>query len=431
MKTRYVQKNGRLYWYIRVVPIHLRELVGKDKIKMSLKTADFNQAVIKADKISGEIEKLWDESLSTDSPMNTGKFNRLVRIAKLYGYRYQPEGELAHEARIHDIIDRIDTAEKEKKTPAEAVLGAEPFSYPPLSKCLEEYWTLSKDEVRGKTAFEIRKWENPRKKAIANLITVCGDKPIDQLKRSDLVAFRQWWMERIEENDLSPNSANKDFTKSKVILCKVSETHFPEMKIRALYEGVKVREQPGKRHPFTTEFIAGTLLNRAKMAGMGEELFLFLHAMVNTGARVKELTGLMKEDIVLDHAVPHIIIRKNEIRSLKTKNSERVIPLVGASLYAFRQLPDGFRQYRGKSDNLSNALNKFMRDHDLYPSNDHSLYSLRHSFQDRLILAEAPERIQADLMGHAISRPRYGDGAGLAQKAEWMEKISIEANNTV
>lgn len=67
-----------------------------------------------------------------------------------------------------------------------------------------------------------------------------------------------------------------------------------------------------------------------------------------------------------------------------------------------------------------------MREHDVFPSQEHSLYSLRHSFQDRLILAEAPERIQADLMGHAISRPRYGDGAGLAQKAEWMEKISIE-----
>lgn len=426
MKTKYVQKNGRLYWYIRVVPLHLRELVGKDIIKISLKTADFNHAVIKADKINGELEKLWDESLSTDSPMNTQKFNRLVRIAKLYGYQYMPERQLAHEENLHVLIDRIDTAEKEPKSTAEAVLGTEPFSYPALSQCLEEYWTLSKDEVRGKTDFEIRKWENPRKKAIANLISVCGDKPIDQLKRSDLINFRQWWMERIEENDLSPNSANKDFTKSKIVLCKVSETHFPEMKMRALYEGVKVREQPGKRHPFTTEFIEGTLLNRLKMAGLGEELFLFLHAMTNTGARVKELTGLMKEDIVLDHDIPHIIIRKNEIRSLKTKNSERVIPLVGASLAAFRRLPEGFIQYRGKSDNLSNALNKFMREHDVFPSQEHSLYSLRHSFQDRLILAEAPERIQADLMGHAISRPRYGDGAGLAQKAEWMEKISIE-----
>lgn len=38
---------------------------------------------------------------------------------------------------------------------------------------------------------------------------------------------------------------------------------------------------------------------------------------------------------------------------------------------------------------------------------------------------EVPERLQADLMGHSISRPSYGDGGSLEQKAEWMRKIAI------
>jgi hypothetical protein len=37
-----------------------------------------------------------------------------------------------------------------------------------------------------------------------------------------------------------------------------------------------------------------------------------------------------------------------------------------------------------------------------------------------------PDRIQADLMGHKFGRPRYGDGATLAHKLEWMQKIRLK-----
>jgi hypothetical protein len=52
----------------------------------------------------------------------------------------------------------------------------------------------------------------------------------------------------------------------------------------------------------------------------------------------------------------------------------------------------------GKSDweaaGLSALVNKFLGDNGLRPSKDHSVYSLRHSFKDRLVAAEGsrPER---------------------------------------
>ncbi len=54
----------------------------------------------------------------------------------------------------------------------------------------------------------------------------------------------------------------------------------------------------------------------------------------DTGMRLSEAAGLAREDIVLDADIPHVIIRPHPWRRLKTKGSERTLPLVGASLWA-------------------------------------------------------------------------------------------------
>ena len=45
-----------------------------------------------------------------------------------------------------------------------------------------------------------------------------------------------------------------------------------------------------------------------------------------------EAAGLAMKDIYLDEELPHVSIRTQSWRSLKTRSSERVVPLVGASL---------------------------------------------------------------------------------------------------
>jgi len=158
---------------------------------------------------------------------------------------------------------------------------------------------------------------------------------------------------------------------------------------------------------------------------MNDECQLFIYAMADTGARVAELTGLEEGDIRLFDEVPHIKIRKNAIRSLKTSQSERDIPLVGASLIAFKELPLGFVRYRGKSDLISATINKYLRENNYQPSTRHSLYSLRHSFEDRLTAVEPPDKVQAALMGHKYVRPKYGHGPSLEQKKLWLDKIAL------
>lgn len=56
-------------------------------------------------------------------------------------------------------------------------------------------------------------------------------------------------------------------------------------------------------------------------------------------------------------------------------------------------------------DGGTSETNKFLRENDLLPSKDHTMYSLRHSFQDRILCVNAPDRIQAELIGHKFDRP--------------------------
>ena len=60
-----------------------------------------------------------------------------------------------------------------------------------------------------------------------------------------------------------------------------------------------------------------------------------LAMLIDTGCRLSEVAGLRKDDVSLGGAVPHLIIRPHLKlgRTLKNVNSERLIPLVGVSLW--------------------------------------------------------------------------------------------------
>ena len=69
-------------------------------------------------------------------------------------------------------------------------------------------------------------------------------------------------------------------------------------------------------------------------------------ALINdTGMRLSEAAGLAREDIVLDADIPHVIIRPHTWRRLKTKGSERTLPLVGASLWAAEGAVEASRHF--------------------------------------------------------------------------------------
>jgi integrase len=95
-----------------------------------------------------------------------------------------------------------------------------------------------------------------------------------------------------------------------------------------------------------------------------------------TGLRPSEVVNLQASSIILKSDIPHVKILPDG-RRLKTADSRREIPLVGAALAALRERPDGFARYRDKSSNLSATLNKYLMENNLRPTKDHTVYSLR------------------------------------------------------
>ena len=110
---------------------------------------------------------------------------------------------------------------------------------------------------------------------------------------------------------------------------------------------------------------------------------------------------------------------------MKTEDSRRQIPLVGTALAVMKLRPKGFPTYRDKSSSLSALVNKYLLAHKLRPSKLHSLYSLQHSFKDRLIAAEAPDSLIDSLMGHRTGKPKYGKGPPLELKLKFLESIAF------
>jgi integrase len=167
-----------------------------------------------------------------------------------------------------------------------------------------------------------------------------------------------------------------------------------------------------QRPPFSDSWIRDKLLAPGVLDGLNDEARAILLVMINTGARPSELASLTTDTVILNSKVPHIKIEPGE-RQLKSRNARRVIPLVGVSLEALRSHPDGFPRYLGSSAGLSATVNKFLRSHGLLETPGHSLYGLRHSFEDRQLAAGVDERVRRDLMGHSLNRERYGKGAAL------------------
>lgn len=286
------------------------------------------------------------------------------------------------------------------------------------------YWDISASSIRTKSDEQIRCWKNPRIKAIKNLIAVVGDKRIDQIVPDDMLEFHEWWFERLEIENLTANSANKDFSHIKTVLNFVNERKRFRLDLPISGYAFKEGDQ-SVRPPFSDEWIREKFIQSEALDGLNSEARAIFLGMINTGYRPSEGAALKAEHIVLDDPVPHIIIAPEMKREIKNRTSRRLIPLTGVSLEAFRAFPNGFPRYQSRRASLSALVNKYLRNNNLMESDDHVMYSLRHGFEDRMLRAGLDGRVRRDLMGHKLDRERYGEGGGLKFKHDLLQRIAL------
>ena len=160
------------------------------------------------------------------------------------------------------------------------------------------------------------------------------------------------------------------------------------------------------RPPFSDKWIRDVILAPGALAGLNDQARAILLVILNTGLRPSEVAGLSAPEIRLQVNIPHLSLAPIG-RHLKSNNAQRVVPLLGVSLDAMRAFPEGFDRYRGSSASLIGTVNKYMRENGLMETPQHSLYGLRHSFEDRMLAGKVDERIRRDLMGHSLGRERY------------------------
>lgn len=189
------------------------------------------------------------------------------------------------------------------------------------------------------------------------------------------------------------------------------------------FKGVRIAgARYTRRQAYDPDFVRQHFLAAPRIGGLNAEAADIVRMVALTGMRPSEIVALEARRIRLDDPIPHLQIRP-DARQLKTGASERDMPLVGQALVIMCQHPDGFPRYRASADSFSAIANKCLDTAGLRPTKAHSVYSLRHSFKDRMIAIGTPERIQDELMGHTLKGMPYGNGSTLKHRAEWMAKI--------
>lgn len=426
-------KRDGVWYLVRRVPAEYAALDRRRIVRVStgIAVADDprgNRAAPLVRQLATELEAYWRGLRDGQSAEARLRFEAASKRARALKLPYQTAAELA-QGPLADVLRRLalltarDSVEDESEVAA--VLGGEERPKLRLAGLVDEYEALQSASLARMSENQVRKWRNPKARAVDNLIGVVGDKLIDEISRADAVAFRMWWQDRLAREGLDIGTANKDIGHISKMLHAVDMAH--QMGLQPVFQKLRIEgAYQAQRAAFTADHIQSKILAPGALDGLNDEARDLVHVIADTGLRLSEAANLMPEAIHLDAPIPFVEVRPIG-RKLKTEHSAREIPLVGVALEAMKRHPEGFPRYRDKAASLSALVNKVLNARGLLPTKRHSLYSLRHTFEDRLTAVEAPEKVIASLMGHKWIRPKYGAGPSLKQKQDWMARIAFSS----
>lgn len=409
--------RGDTYYLRKRVPARYASVEPKDLVHISLATDSFEVARRKAPEVWAQMIEAWEAKLDGHGGDGEARMKAARNLAQRRGYRYLDAPDVAR-LPLDEILQRIESAVDRRgrldMKEAEAALGLVPAPAMTVSQVFDEFYKVAGDRVLGKSPDQLRRDKAPRLKATNNFIDAIGNKQLADVTTDDMFTFRAAWMERVAAGEVKPESANKDFIYLGAMWRAVAQVK--GIPLRFETEGLALSASKGKkatRPPFSDEWIKEKLLAAGALDGLNREARTILLVMVNTGARPSEISGLLPEEIKLTGKVPHILIQPNANRHLKNRHSERYMPLTGISLDAMKGMPNGFPTYAQKSATLSATVNKFLAENGLLETPDHTMYSLRHAFEDRMLTGGIDERVRRDLLGHGLKRERYGKGGDM------------------
>lgn len=421
--------RGETWYLVRRIPKRYESVETRRRtVSITLETDSYSLARQKAPSVWQAQLDHWQAKLDGRSADARLAYEAVRKVAQGRGFNYLPVVTVAglpDELLLSRIEAIQETEGRVDQNETAAFMGT--VETPPLlmSEVWKEFNRLTADRRLGKSSDQIRKWENPFKRALNRWLAVNGDGALSAIKRDDFLSFRSFWIEKVDLEDCSNNTANKDFDKLTNALYTVIDGLGLDIVLPIPKRSWRLsKSEPESPPPFSSDWIKDKILAAGALDGLNAEARAILVVCANTGARPSEIATLMPARIALSANTPHIQIRADG-RVVKTKRAVRDIPLVGVALEAMQEFPEGFPRYRDTPSSLSGIQLKYMRNHGLMETEEHVIYSLRHSFEDRMLKATFPERVKADLMGHDINRERYGAGLPLSDMADLLEGISF------
>ena len=367
------RKRGFYYFYRRV-PKALLEHYPKPRIVLALKTKQYRNALRQSQIISKRLDDQWFH-MQLDAMGLDNVQNKLFQSVKP--------------------------------------------SVPLMSEATAFYLRLKGD---GKDKVFIR----AAQRNATSVIEVLGDRPINDYASSEAGKLR----DALLDKGLAVTSIKRMFGSIKAIINLAMAEHGIEG--RNPFASIHMLdEMPEERQPISLDDIRRI---QYECKQVDDENRWLLALISDTGMRLSEAAGLAKDDIVLDADMPHIKLIPHPWRRLKTKGSERLVPLIGASLWAAGRLQQhdsiyAFPRYcDGKicnANSASAALNKWLKSR----LTDHAVvHSLRHSMRDRLRAVECPSDIIDQIGGWSSSSvgSSYGKGYELPVLAKWMKMMEVK-----
>lgn len=301
-----------------------------------------------------------------------------------------------------------------QEQPAPPAAPAEPFQ-PNIP--ISEAYTYDRNThgaSRNEKVFQV---------AVESVIALIGDMDIMTMTPKDV----QNWINKCQERGQKTSTVQRRINALRAMLNRYYRDH--EIEKRNPFSNPQLKEASGSKNdrlPFNKDHLKRIEHYFTHNERIGDEMRHILALMKLTGGRPLEIGGMDASDVFLDHAVPHIWIRNNPYRRVKTKGSERRIPLIGDALEAARAAKigknDGALFSRGCHDtnSLSQRMNKLIRRSGIPKSPRLVAYSLRHTLEEALRSAGVREHTQKRIMGHTDTSitGRYGAPAGLLEELQ-------------
>lgn len=418
---KYLKQLGEGRWeYRRRVPESARQALGKGEFKRVV--------------VAGGPSQLAREHARVDA-----EFERVVKAASKGGLERVPLSPRAEwlfaQARADQLLKGVSGVADEdeaREVLAESLPASEavviravldPSALPPEYTLQDARDLYLSDYLKGAEGATGRQSKIGLDRVFGRVAEALGNRSkvaLVDLRREDARKVRDFMLASSKKGGgkLSPASVRRELNQIKAVvnyalrefdLIGKAVNPFEKLKVTGETGSGPTETEGQKRQPLPDHVIKAIRV-RLETTTRLTDLFLVWRLLEGTGCRLSEITGLQVDDIETGGEFPHLKVRWNEDRRLKTSVSIRSVPLVGDALSAAKEalkLPRDvaavFPRYgRGRAggEAASQAIMKHV--HAVVRDPRYVTHSLRHNMKDRLRLARVSELEQNLILGHAL-----------------------------